>query len=79
MDSPSPRFPQMLPRGIACIATGLAVLLAPMVLQAQADREMISGAYRVGWFAMALGMALMTAEGVQRAKYKAGASGSPRR
>lgn len=68
----------MLPRGIACIVIGVAVLLAPMFLQSQAYRDMIGGAYLVGWFAIVLGIALIVVELVQRAQRKAGASGSPR-
>lgn len=69
----------MLLRGIACILIGVMVLIAPHVLQSAAYREMIGGAYIVAWFAIALGIALVAVELVQRAKRKAGASGSPRR
>jgi len=69
----------MLPRGIACIVIGIAVLLAPMFLRSPSYRDMIGGAYLVGWFAIVLGIALVAVELVQRAKRKAGASGSPRR
>lgn len=69
----------MLQRGIACIVIGLAVLLAPRILQSPSYRDMIGGAYQVGWFAIVLGMALVVVELVQRARRKAGASGSARR
>jgi len=69
----------MLQRGIACIVIGVAVLIAPMILQSQAYRDMVGGAYQVGWFAIVLGTALVVVELVQRAKRKADASGSPRR
>jgi hypothetical protein len=68
----------MLPRGIACIVIGIAVLLAPKFLQSPAYRDMIGGAYLVGWFAIVLGVALVAVEGVQRAKRKAGANSRPR-
>jgi len=74
-----PRSPQMLQRGIACIVIGLAVLLAPMILQSPSYRNMIGGAYQVGWFAIVLGTALVVVELVQRARRKAAASGSSRR
>lgn len=69
----------MLQRGIACIVIGLAVLLAPMILQSPSYRNMIGGAYQVGWFAIVLGAALVVVELVQRARRKAAASGSSRR
>ena len=69
----------MLQRGIACIVIGLAVLLAPMILQSPSYRDMIGGAYQVGWFAIVLGTALVVAELVQRARRKVAASGSARR
>ncbi len=50
---------QMLVRGIACIAIGAAVLLAPHFLQSAGYREMIGGAHLVGWFAIVLGVALV--------------------
>ncbi|MEJ8845965.1 hypothetical protein [Variovorax rhizosphaerae] len=59
---------QLLPRGIACILIGLAVLLAPSYLQSQAYREMFAGAYVVGWFAIVLGVALIVVGLVKRAK-----------
>lgn len=58
----------MLPRGIACIVIGVAVLLAPMVLQSPGMRATVSGAYLVGWFAIVLGAALVVVELVQRAR-----------
>ena len=58
----------MLPRGIACIAIGAAVLLAPMFLQSPGTRDMIAGAYLVGWFAIVLGVALVVVELLKRAR-----------
>ena len=69
----------MLQRGIACIVIGLAVLLAPMILQSPSYRNMIGGAYQVGWFAIVLGTALVVVELVQRARRKVAVSGSSRR
>ncbi len=58
----------LLPRGIACIVIGLAILLAPGFLQSQAYREMFAGAYVVGWFAIVLGVALIVVGLVKRGK-----------
>jgi hypothetical protein len=58
----------MLLRGIACIVIGAAVLLAPMFIQAPGTREMIRGAYLVGWFSIVLGAALVGVELLQRAR-----------
>jgi hypothetical protein len=58
----------MLERGILCILIGAAVLLAPHFLQSPSWREIIGGAYLVGWFALALGVALVVVDLVQRAK-----------
>ena len=59
---------QMLPRGIACIVIGLVVLLAPRFLQSQVYRDMFAGAAVVGWFAIALGVALAVVGLVKRSK-----------
>jgi hypothetical protein len=58
----------MLERGILCILIGAAVLLAPYFLQSPAYRDMIGGAYLVGWFALVLGVALVVVDLVQRAR-----------
>ena len=58
----------MLERGLMCILIGAAVLLAPHFLQSPSWREIIGGAYLVGWFALALGVALVVVDLVQRAK-----------
>lgn len=57
---------QMLMRGIACIAIGAAVLLAPHFLQSPSYREMVGGAHLVGWFAIVLGVALVGVDLVKR-------------
>ncbi|MDM0117024.1 hypothetical protein QTI66_33410 [Variovorax sp. J22R133] len=59
---------QMLPRGVACIVIGIVVLLAPQFLQSPAYREMIGGAYLVGWFAIVLGVALVAVALFKRSK-----------
>ena len=61
----------MLERGILCILIGAAVLIAPNFLQSPTWREMVGGAYIVGWFALVLGIALVGVDLVQRAKAKA--------
>ena len=58
----------MLQRGLACIAIGAAVLLAPLFLQTPAYRDMVGGAYLVGGFAIVLGTALVAVELVGRAR-----------
>ncbi|KQU88760.1 hypothetical protein ASC78_23980 [Variovorax sp. Root318D1] len=48
-----------LERGILCLAIGAAVLLGPRFLQGTRWFDMVAGAYVVGWFALALGVALV--------------------
>ncbi|MDM0074341.1 hypothetical protein QTH90_08115 [Variovorax sp. J2P1-59] len=60
----------MLERGILCILIGAAVLIAPSFLQSPTWREMVGGAYIVGWFALVLGIALVVVDLLQRAKAK---------
>jgi hypothetical protein len=55
-------------RGILCLAIGAAVLLGPRFLQGTRWFEMVAGASVVGWFALALGVALIVVDLVQRAK-----------
>ncbi|RYF73616.1 MAG: hypothetical protein EOO22_08625 [Comamonadaceae bacterium] len=66
----APPSSQMLPRGIACIVIGLAVLLAPTYLRSGAYRDMIGGAHLVGWFALVLGVALVVVALIQRARQR---------
>ena len=49
----------MLERGILCVLIGIAVLLGPRFLQSPMWRDMVGGAYLVGWFALVLGLALV--------------------
>lgn len=57
-----------LERGILCLAIGAAVLLAPRFLQGTRWFDMVAGAYVVGWFALALGVALVGVGLFQRGK-----------
>jgi predicted phage tail protein len=57
-----------LERGILCLVIGAAVLLAPRFLQGTRWFEMVAGAYLVGWFALALGVALVGVGLFQRGK-----------
>ena len=67
MPRPS-RQPRMLERGILCLLIGAAVLLGPHFLQGTRWFEMVAGASVVGWFAVALGIALIVVDLVQRGK-----------
>ncbi|MDP9912756.1 hypothetical protein [Variovorax boronicumulans] len=55
-------------RGILCLLIGVAVLLGPRFLQGTRWFEMVAGAYLVGWFALALGVALVGVGLFQRGK-----------
>jgi hypothetical protein len=57
-----------LERGILCLAIGAAVLLAPRFLQGTRWFDMVAGAYLVGWFALALGVALVAVSLFKRGK-----------
>ena len=57
-----------LERGILCLAIGAAVLLAPRFLQGTRWFDMVAGAYLVGWFALALGLALVAVSVFKRGK-----------
>jgi len=56
----------MLERGILCVLIGIAVLLGPRFLQSPMWRDMVGGAYLVGWFALVLGLALIAVELLKR-------------
>jgi hypothetical protein len=58
MAQPKRQLPT-LERGILCLAIGAAVLLGPRFLQGTRWFDMVAGAYVVGWFALALGVALV--------------------
>ena len=70
MASRPSRTPRMLERGVMCIVIGAGVLIAPSFLQSSTWRDMVGGAYLVGWFALVLGIALVVVDLVQRAKAK---------
>ncbi|SDI06304.1 hypothetical protein [Variovorax sp. OV700] len=57
-----------LERGILCLVIGAAVLLAPRFLQGTRWFDMVAGASVVGWFALALGVALVAVGLFQRGK-----------
>ena len=61
----------MFERGLLCILIGAVVLIAPYFLQSPRWHDMVDGARVVGWFALALGIALVAVDLVQRAKGKA--------
>ncbi|MBU1360877.1 MAG: hypothetical protein KKC79_17530 [Gammaproteobacteria bacterium] len=60
--------PRMLERGLLCIFIGAVVLIAPHFLQSDFWRTTVAGAYIVGWFALALGIALVAVELRKRAQ-----------
>ena len=60
----------MLERGLLCIFIGAVVLIAPHFLQSSFWRNTVGGAYVVGWFALALGIALVAVDLTRRAKSK---------
>lgn len=43
-------------KGILCVLIGLGVLVSPHFMGASGMREMVAGAWLVGWFALALGV-----------------------
>ena len=58
----------MAERGILCVLIGIAVLVGPRFMQSSGWQDVIAGAYLVGWFALALGIALIVVDLLQRAK-----------
>ncbi|RZL97785.1 MAG: hypothetical protein EOP73_23920 [Variovorax sp.] len=71
MASKPSRPPRMLERGILCAIIGIAVILGPRFLQSPTWRDMVGGAYLVGWFALVLGVALIAGELLQRLRKRA--------
>ena len=55
----------MLWRGVACVAIGAAVLIAPPFIPSPDLQAMVAGSAVVGWFAMALGVVLVVRQLVQ--------------
>jgi uncharacterized membrane protein HdeD (DUF308 family) len=55
-------------KGLLCAAIGLAVLISPSFMPANAMRDTIAGSYLVGWFALALGIAFIAQFAWQRSK-----------
>jgi hypothetical protein len=68
MASKPSRAPRTFERGILCALIGVAVLVGPRFLQSPMWRDMIGGAYIVGWFALVLGIALIAVDVVGRLK-----------
>ncbi len=62
--------PRILERGVLCLLIGVAVLVGPQFMQSTGFREMVAGAYLVGWFAVVLGVALIVLDLVQRVRRK---------
>ncbi len=70
MPSKPARKPRILERGVFCFLIGVAVLVGPQFMQSTGIRDMVAGAYLVGWFAVVLGLALIVLDLVQRARRK---------
>lgn len=68
MASQPSRAPRILERGVLCLLIGIAVLVGPRFMSSTGFREMVAGAYIVGWFAVVLGAALIVLDLVQRAR-----------
>ncbi len=62
----------LLFKGILCAAIGLVVLLAPRFSGSPGVQELLAGASAVGWFALALGCALVGLYAVRRFKASRG-------
>ncbi len=58
----------MLWRGVGCVAIGAAVLISPPFIPSPDLRAMVAGSAVAGWFAMALGVALVVWQLVQGRK-----------
>jgi hypothetical protein len=59
---------QMLMRGVIVALIGAVVLLGPHVLRSEGWRELLGGAQLVGWFALALGVAMIAVDLLRRAR-----------
>ncbi len=59
---------QMLLRGAVIALIGAVVLLGPYVLRSQDLRDLLGGAQVVGWFALALGVAMMAVALLRRGR-----------
>jgi hypothetical protein len=57
---------QMLLRGGIVTLIGAVILLGPHILRSQDLRELLRGAYVVGWFALVLGLAMIGVDLVRR-------------
>lgn len=61
---------QMLMRGLIVVMIGAAVLLGPYILRSQDLRDLLRGAYLVGWFALVLGLAMIGVDLMRRMKQR---------
>jgi len=59
---------QLLLRGALCVLIGGTILIGPHVLRSSGWLELLAGAQTVGWFAVALGIALIAVGLVRRRK-----------
>ena len=57
---------QMMLRGGIVTLIGAVILLGPYILRSQDLRELLRGAYVVGWFALVLGLAMIGVDLVRR-------------
>lgn len=57
-------------KGILCVLIGLGVLVSPHFMGASGMREMVAGAWLVGWFALALGVVFVVRFVTRRGKNK---------
>jgi len=57
---------QMLLRGAIVTLIGVVILLGPYILRSQDLRELLRGAYVVGWFGLVLGLAMIGVDLVRR-------------
>jgi hypothetical protein len=59
---------QMLMRGVIVALIGAVVLIGPHVLRSESWRELLGSAQLVGWFALALGVAMIGVDLLRRAR-----------
>jgi hypothetical protein len=57
---------QMMLRGAIVTLIGAVILLGPYILRSQDLRELLRGAYVVGWFGLVLGLAMIGVDLLRR-------------
>ena len=62
----------LLIKGIVCSLIGLGILVGPYFMAAGGMREMVAGAWLVGWFALGLGVVFTLRYLKQRSRGKPG-------